>query len=299
MLIRFCFLSAILSCLLAGCGGTRNKLVLVVIPSDDMLQTAAYAENFCRYLSRETGHEIVHYNATDYTAVIEAMRTGKCDIAQFGPFSYLLASQAAGAEAVASMGYRDGGLHTYQSILVARPESGISDIASLAANPSRFSIALSDPASASGHLIPRIALSENGADLINDFKSYSFAMSHAASLLSVYSGKTDVGAASYESYKRLHTNGIIDTSELRIIWVSAPQPTNPTCLSKNLSKEMKHKITEAMLQMHIKDTASFGHYIRYAYSGKISADSMAFVPINGSSFSKLKTAAQSMGLLKQ
>ncbi|NJK97669.1 MAG: PhnD/SsuA/transferrin family substrate-binding protein [Bacteroidales bacterium] len=85
----------------AACNNSSNKtevkeLVFAVIPSDDMVQTIKYTENFSKYLEKELNIPVRFFTATDYTAVIEAMRTNKCHVCILGPFSYILASQKAG-----------------------------------------------------------------------------------------------------------------------------------------------------------------------------------------------------------
>ena len=41
--------------------------------------------------------EVELFIGTDYTATVEAMRAGNLDVAMFGPFSYVLANDLAGA----------------------------------------------------------------------------------------------------------------------------------------------------------------------------------------------------------
>ncbi len=52
--------------------------------------------------------QVVVQTGTNYTAVIEAMRAHRVEMANFGAFSYVLAHQVAGAEAVATFAAADG-----------------------------------------------------------------------------------------------------------------------------------------------------------------------------------------------
>ncbi len=69
---------------------------------------------------------------TNYTAEIEAMRSGKLDIAEFGPLAYVFAQKLAGAELVATFSDEQGNPATYYASIVTTPDSGISDISGLA-----------------------------------------------------------------------------------------------------------------------------------------------------------------------
>jgi phosphonate transport system substrate-binding protein len=59
-----------------------------------------------------------------------------------------------------------------------------------------LTLCFADPASTSGHLIPMAYLTSIGLDPKTAFKQTMFAGSHYASVLSVKSGKVDVGCSS-------------------------------------------------------------------------------------------------------
>src|SRR3984893_10230315 len=80
---------------------------------------------------------------TIYTAEIEAMRSGKLDIAEFGPLAYVFAQKLANAELVATFSDADGNPATYYATIVTWGGSGITDIAQLSGR----TFAYSDPAS--------------------------------------------------------------------------------------------------------------------------------------------------------
>jgi phosphonate transport system substrate-binding protein len=65
---------------------------------------------------------------TNYTAEIEAVRSGNLDIAEFGPLAYVFAQKLAGAELVATFSDEQGNPATYYASIVTTPDSGISDL---------------------------------------------------------------------------------------------------------------------------------------------------------------------------
>lgn len=99
----------------AGCGGSEEgattaageegampeKLVMGIIPAEDNAAMLRAYEPITEYMSEELGTEVEPFTATDYTGIIEAMRSGEVDVAWFGPLSYVLAAEVADAEAVA------------------------------------------------------------------------------------------------------------------------------------------------------------------------------------------------------
>ena len=71
--------------------GDGDALVFAAVPSEESSSLQQGYEPIIAMLEAETGRTVEFQNATDYAAVIEGMRAGKIDIAQFGPFSYVLA----------------------------------------------------------------------------------------------------------------------------------------------------------------------------------------------------------------
>ncbi len=284
--------------LLTTCVGNSDtkikELTFAVIPSDDMVQTTQYNKNISKYLEKELGIEIKFIKATDYTAVIEAMRSNKCHICILGPFSYLLASQNAGAEAIATIGLQSTGLYTYRSMLLTHPKSGLKSTDDIKKNAKSLQLAYSDPASTSGHLIPRTYISSLGLDPDKDFAGVRFSGSHVASLLSLRNAKFDLAGVSSESYLRLLANKQADSSDYVVLWQSDPILTDPFCVKNTLPTELKEKIRTALLEMHIKDTATFKQYIRYTYKGDKMRDSLIFMAAHDSAFNSLRVIARSV-----
>ena len=126
------------------------------------------------YLEERLDMTIEIQVTNDYTAAIEAMRNKHIDMAWFGPFSYILAVEQAGAEAIVNGFRRDTKKATYKSIIITRADSGIKTWEDLKDR----SFAFVDPASTSGYLVPRKMLIDNGIYPDNDFSTICYAGSH-------------------------------------------------------------------------------------------------------------------------
>lgn len=134
LLITGLVLALLVSFGISNCGpgadeGTKPEVLrLGLIPAEDIEEMAKAFEPVRQYLEKELGIPIEVFKATDYTAVIEAMRAKKVDVAYFGPFSYVLAAKRANAQAIVAGGDADGKLATYHSTFVTHKDSGLKSV---------------------------------------------------------------------------------------------------------------------------------------------------------------------------
>lgn len=246
--------------LLSGCStGTPNAaqptgetrvLRVGAIPSEDAQKVRETYNPLVNYLEKKTGMKVELFVATDYSGVVEAMRSGKLDIAYFGPFSYILAADKAGAEAFA-VENRKGSGTTYRSIIVVNPEAGINSLEDLKGH----SIAFVDPASTSGNLIPRSILMSKGINPEKDFKSIIYAGGHDADELAVKNRKVDAAADSDSNYNKMKEAGLISDRDVKIIYTSDPIPNSPWAWRKDLPADLKATIKTAFLNVAREDAA--------------------------------------------
>jgi len=95
-------LAAVALVLVGKAGPAKAEtLRMGLIPAENNEEMVQRFEPMRVYLEKKIGRSINVFTATDYTGVIEAMRKKRVDIAWFGPLSYVLAEQEAGAEAFA------------------------------------------------------------------------------------------------------------------------------------------------------------------------------------------------------
>jgi phosphonate transport system substrate-binding protein len=164
-----------------------------LLPTDDVDDLVAIYTPLEEYMENCLDHPFKLYTATNYTAMIEAMRTGNIHISRFGPFSYILAHERAGAEALV-IAVEDANEPTYRSQIVTLKSYGFDSIEDLEGKKFAFV----DPTSSSGHLYPRaMVIEEVGIenDEVEDwFGEVVFAGNHEASILSVLNGDVDAGA---------------------------------------------------------------------------------------------------------
>jgi phosphonate transport system substrate-binding protein len=216
-----------------------------LIPADDATEMLRQYQPVVDYLEKELGLDIEIQVTTDYTSAIIAMANRHIEMAWFGPFSYILAADEAGAEALVNGVRRDTGKSTYRTVFVTRADSGIETLEDLKGR----TFAFVDPASTSGNLIPRKVLMENGIDPENDFSRLYYAGTHNAVELAIKNGNVDAGAESDTSYYRMVDAGEIDTSVNVIIHESEPIPGSPIVVRGDLPQELKDRIKQALIDM--------------------------------------------------
>jgi phosphonate transport system substrate-binding protein len=232
-----------------GCGGGDGGDIKVLrwglIPADDAASMLRQYEPVVEYLEGALGLKIEVQVTSDYTAAIQAMKNKHIEMAWFGPFSYVMAADEAGAEALVNGVRRDTGTSYYRTVFVTRADSGIETLDDLVGR----TFAFVDPASTSGNLIPRKVLLENGIDPDSDFSTVYYAGTHNAVELAVKNGTVAAGADSDTSYRLMVDAGEIDPEENVIIYQSDPIPGSPIAVRGDLPQDLKDRIQQALIDM--------------------------------------------------
>lgn len=271
-------------------GQAKPKVLrLALIPAEDieeMIQAFAPAK---QYLEKELGMKIEEFKATDYTAVVEAMRSKKIDVAYFGPFSYVLAAKRANAKAIIGGSEGDGKLATYHSIFITHRDNGLKTMEDVKAKAKQLTVSFVDPASTSGHLIPRGGLEAMGIQVDKDFKEIIFAGGHDASVLAVKARKVDLGATWEGVLQRVIDKGLTTKEEVQVIWKSAPIPRSPVAVRGDLDGSLIQKIQQAFLDMPQKAPEAFKQFEAKWEKNK------GYVKVNDSDYDYIRQIAIKLG----
>ena len=238
------------------------EITMGLIPAENTEEMIKKFEPMRVYLEKKLGEPVKVYTATDYTGVIEAMRKKRIDIAWFGPLSYVLAQQEAGAVPFA-VGIRKGAdSHTYKSIFVAKCDSGIKNLADLKGQD----VAFVNPASTSGGLMPTYMIYKQFGVMPQDyFGKFTYAGSHDAAELAVANGTVSAAADNDITYEKMVKKGQIDPKVSCVIAESTPLPGSPLVYRGDLNPEMQKKIRDAILNAHNEiQVSGYGELSHYA-----------------------------------
>lgn len=251
---------------------------------DDANATMQNAEPLRKYMEERLGIPVKVTTGTSYSAVIEAMRANRVDAMEVGPFSYTLAVQEAGAQAIAvSMNadddtpvYDPDVAPAYYSVIITKKGSGINTVEDVKGK----SFAFVDPASTSGHLAPKTKLIKLGIDPDKDMKTV-FAGSHPTSVLSVWNGNVQAGATYEGNLYKLAREGQIKfcgfadgklgkprtpeeiqavfdacpDGNIAVLSYSDPIPNTPFAVNSTLPESFKTAVRDALLAT--KDNPEF------------------------------------------
>jgi phosphonate transport system substrate-binding protein len=244
---------------------------------DDAEQVIENARPFKQFLERKLNIPVELFTGTSYSAVIEAMRAGRVDGFTVGPFAYILAVQEANAEALA-VGVTttarepvfDPAIRpTYYSVISVVKGAGINRVQDLRGKQFAFV----DPASASGHLIPKATLIRAGLDPDKEMKTI-FAGSHPTSVAALWNRKVDGAASTERTLVTAAQNGQIELcffpdgkinvdrtpQEIQQLFdscppgkivpllYSAPIPNTPFAVRRDLPESFKAALRQALLE---------------------------------------------------
>ncbi len=241
---------AVVSALLGGAprghAQTQKSLHLVLTPSQKPTDLLAVGEEFGQTLGKLVGLPVRVTVASDYAAVIEALRNKTADLAFVHPGGYVLANREAKAMIIAKDRWH--GNTSYTSRIYVRKESGIKSLEELRGK----TIAFVDPASASGYIYPMVMLIERGLVQHRDpktfFKDVVFSGSHDAALLALLNGHVDAIA----SFDQAREQYLKDPAQReRVTWVAETPaiPEGGIAGRESLDPAIVAKVRAALLQM--------------------------------------------------
>jgi len=223
-----------------------EKLVVGAVPSEESSSLEQSYAPLVEALAEQLGIEVEFFQATDYAGIIEAQVAGRVDLAQYGPFSYVLA-KTRGAQ-IDVTGVMTEGPEVepgYQSYGIAKADNDeINDIADFAGKK----VCFVDPGSTSGYLYPIQGLIVNNIDPETGVTPV-FAGGHDSSVLSVKNGDCEAGFA-FDAMvdSNLIESGQIAEGEIKTVWKSEMIAGSPmahrTTLPATLIAEIQRIVLE-------------------------------------------------------
>ena len=217
-----------------------ETLTFAQIPSEASSSIAAANANVIAALEQELGLTVEMQEATNYAAVIEALRAGQVDIGSMGPFSYVVAKDGgAGVVPIGALADSADEAASYQSYAVVPAGSDIQTLEDFAGK----TICFVDQTSTSGYLFPSAGLLEAGIDPATDEIEAVMAGGHDSSALSVVDGTCDAGFAYDDIVDRmLIEDGQMEEGALEVIWKSEDIPNSPNVVSDQLPQDLQDEI---------------------------------------------------------
>lgn len=233
---------------LAAVGGgsldatAQEKLRFAVGPFQPTASDTRKAyEPFFKHLADNLGRDYELVVTTDWAGIAVALANGQADVAWMGPWGYVLANNEGSSKAIATVKYN--GQPSYHAIIVARADT---KIVNWPEDAKGQSLSLADAGSTSGWLIPTYYFKTKGIDPKTYFQ-YRDGASHAAQVLSVINGQTDLASDYDRNLNVFIERGTVKAEQLKVVWKSEPLPNDPLVARRDLDPAMIAKIQEIVL----------------------------------------------------
>ena len=226
-----------------------DTLVFSYTPVEDPAVYENVFTEFMTYLAKKTGKKVKWYGADSYAAQVEAMRSGRLHIAGISTGPTVFGVNLAGYVPIAIMGKHDGKFG-YRLQLITHKSTDIKKVSDLKGRK----VAHVTPSSNSGNQAPRALFKSMDVVPDTDYKVI-YSGKHDNSIMGVANKDYDAAPVASSVLDRMHDKGVVNKTDLRVIWESKLFPTTSYGYVYNLRPDLQKKITEAFLTFDWKGTA--------------------------------------------
>lgn len=241
-----------------------------LIPSQDTVRELTYYKPILDLLGKNIDKKIEFYMPTSYASVVEALLGKWVDVAVLGPESYVLAhSKDKTIEVFGTYSRKKNGIQEagpgYKSVLITKKGSKFTTVEALKGSV----LALVDPASTSGSLIPEHVFPKEAklAPLKQYFSRVIFSGGHDLSTLSVIEGKVDAGFVATHRFMEVVNAGKVKQEDFNFLWYSPLLPQDPFVYRGTLCEDLKQKVANTFLT--VEKTAEGQKYLENVKSERV------------------------------
>ncbi len=179
------------------------------------------------------------------------MLGGFVDLGMFGPYSYVIAQgEDPSLRVVVTYAKHPGHFQEegpgYRAVLISRSDSGLETVEDLEGTV----IGLTDPASTSGNLLPRVSFTDViGAELEDYFSRVVYSGGHDLSAIAVLEGQVDAAFVATHRLDNVIDRELATMEDYNLIWSSPVIPQDPFVVSGILCDDLIGQITNAFLNL--------------------------------------------------
>lgn len=193
-------------------------------------------------MSRATGVTVRPFFASNYTALIEAMRADQVQVGWFSALPALQAVNRANADVIGRI-VDAGGDATYKSVLIVRRGSGIT-LDQVLACGRRHSFGIGDAQSTSGTLAPMTYLFAPRGITPSECFSVVRSASHQANFFAVANGVVDIATNNSVGLVFAARENPALARNVQTIWESPPLPESSIVVRRNLDPALRERIRQ-------------------------------------------------------
>lgn len=257
-MIRKMLLGAVAATLLTGSAfakdmykpldGDPKVINFGIISTESTMSLREQWVPFLKDMEKALGMKVKPFFAQDYAGIIEAMRFGKVTVAWYGNKSGLEAVDRSGAEVFAQQSNADGSRGYYSLILTNVDNKNVNSLDDMFKQCGKGKdFGIGDPNSTSGYLVPSYYVFAKHNIVPNEcFKTVRNA-NHETNLMAVANKQVDYASNNTEQMERTHKRDPKAFAKVKYIWKSPRIPSDPMTYRKDLSPELKDKISAFFL----------------------------------------------------
>ncbi len=279
-------LKALLTCALVTFGAishAQQVFRVTTIPEEAATEQVRKFTPLAAYLEKRLGMKVEFTPVTDYPAAVEALVNRKVDLVWFGGFTHVQAQLRSGGKIV-PIAQREEDTK-FQSVFIAKTDSGIKQLADLKGKQVSFGSA----SSTSGHLMPRHFLLQANLNPEKDFRRIAYSGAHDATIASVVSGRVDAAALDITVWRKFVSENKVDTKAVNVFY------TTPTFFNYNWSMhadspaELRQRVQKALLDLD-SSTPEGREILQLNRATR-------YIPTSPENYKGLESAGRSAGLI--
>ncbi len=236
-----------------------------------------------KYLEAQTGMKVSFVPVSDYAAVVEALASGKIDMAWLGGFTYVQARIRTKGTATPIVQRAEDARFTSRFITTNPAIKNLQDLKGK-------TFVFGSPSSTSGSLMPRYYLQQAGIQPERDFSRVAYSGAHDATAAFVAAGRADAGVLNASVWDKLVEQKKVDPAKVRVFATTPTYFDYNWTVRGNLDPALVKKLTTAFLQLNPAKPADKA-ILDLQRASK-------FIPTQSSNYDSIEQAARSAGLLK-
>ncbi|MGE0253769.1 MAG: putative selenate ABC transporter substrate-binding protein [Alphaproteobacteria bacterium] len=275
-----------LAALLVPAVSQAQTFTFTAIPDEDETRLVQRFTQVADYLKGKVGVDVKYIPVKSYEAAVTAFRNNQVQLAWFGGLSGVQARLLVpGAQALAQ-GVEDT---KFKSYFIAHVSTGLDKMDKLGPALAGKSFTFGSKGSTSGRLMPEFYLREAyGKSPEEVFSRVGFSGDHSKTIDLVESGAYEIGALNYEVWETEVSKGLVDTSKVKVIWVTPTyqdyQWTARGDLDKTYGAGFTAKLKAALVDL--KDPAILKAFPR-----------SEFIPASNDDYKAIAETARKIGLI--
>jgi phosphonate transport system substrate-binding protein len=251
-------------------GSPENPIVFTFTPSGQQEDVVAGMEAVGELLQEATGYTIETRLVNSYNAAVEALCSGQAQVSHLGNFPYIIANDKCGVQ-VAGVFIRFGS-DTYATQIIARTDSGFTDLADLEGKRACWN----DPLSASGYVAPIGILGDAG--VLDSLQEPVWVGSHASVVSSLYEGGIcDFGATWVDARGSIEDDNPDVKEVVSVVYTSEEfLPNDMFVTVADLDPEIRKNIVDALVAIPETEDGKAAYDRLYQIEGVAARDDTFF-----------------------